>query len=148
MSTSTINPLDRLLKMAEGVQEARNALLEQRAELMVAVREVEDQLRRVERIARAAGVVEPPQRGPSKIKPRRASEESLQRVMRVMKSSPDKTFSTVEIANLTDLSKSTAVTALETLRDDGLVRLIGVAPRVAGQKGQAPKAYKLMRNGE
>lgn len=135
---------DLLQGVVAAAQEGRSRLVEQRTELAARLADLDADIRRFDKVLRAAGVEEKkPQSKKQKIKT--VSEELLDQVRQLFEQQPEHTFIVRELAEQVGKSPSSVQAAVNHLRDHEEVRLAGTVE--AEGPGMAPRGYKLMRNG-
>jgi CRP-like cAMP-binding protein len=136
---------DAIAELLEPIERRRGELEAQRAALMAQVEPIDVELKTLARIERAA--IPPTSRpGP---KPRgtrhQVGPESLERVRAALLAMDgDVTFTVQQVAGRTGLTDGTTREALERLRQEEVVRMIGRF-RPEGHKGPKPVGYKLVR---
>jgi hypothetical protein len=133
---------DLLTDLTAPLRAHADQLRAQRTELATSVTEIDVELRRIDRVLKAA---EPEK--PAKLKPpkKKVAEDKVTRVWNVLENEhKGEEFTSAMVAEWTGISESSVKLAISTLRDREFVRLTGRADPEPGKKGLTPYKYRLM----
>lgn len=142
--------------LAGQIGEQYERLLAEREPLKARLAELDADVKRLERMLLIARPelreqqTTTPQSPKPKAKGSRVSQATMDRVIAYMEThdpSPHRGFDRETISEQTGIEKSSVGYALNQLRREERVRLVGKRPRLPGQKGIAPMLYAVMPNG-
>jgi hypothetical protein len=120
-------------------------LLAERARVKLELDMLDDEIKRVDRIIRAADpTTKPGPKTKSKAPEHRVSPQLVAKVLAAAKARGDEAFSADELMAATGMSRGPINYSLRVLRDNDEVRMIGRMPRPDGHRGQVPYGYKVM----
>jgi hypothetical protein len=140
---------DVLQQILDPVKARVEELHVQRERYSVALGEVDLELRRLNKVLHAAGLLEPvaSKKAPAK-STLKVSEANIAAVYQVLKErGGDEAFTYAEVAEWAGVSYDMGRMVVKELRDRELVRSVGRLPAPEGRRGLMPAAYRLMSDG-
>jgi hypothetical protein len=134
---------DAIAGILEPLRAKHAELVAERARVKLELEMLDDEIKRVDRVIRAADPTTKP--GP-KTKPpaARVSPQLVAKVLAAAKAHGDQAFSADDLMAATGMTRGPINYSLRVLRDDDQLRLIGRMPRAEGHRGQMPYGYKVI----
>jgi len=126
---------ERIRALIDPLRSEHATLTKEKQELQVQMDLINEQLRRVEKVLRAADPETYAERKNGKREAPRVSEENIQKLLRIMWAEPHVTHTMGSLAEKTGLSDGTMHYAMAELRARGDVRSVG---RIPNPKGKGP----------
>jgi hypothetical protein len=133
---------ERIAALIAPLKSEEAALIEQRDAKQAELAEILEELRQVQRMLRVA---DPESYASQKEDGKNGgpSEETVERIFRVMWAEPAKTWTIAEVAGKTGLHSTSVSGAIQVLRQRGDVQNKGRMPKAPGAMGAAPLGFKI-----
>lgn len=137
----------QLDEIVAAANRGKQEIISRREQLAEELRQVDEEMRRYDRILKAAGVETAKKNGGKKSE-KNVAPDKLDLIADLFDQLPDSEELTIDdVAERTGLSHSTASVGLRVLRGEERVRLAGRKQLPPGQRGIGPVIYKRMPNG-
>jgi hypothetical protein len=138
--------VDKIEQIIAPLQSEAERLERQKSELQSQIRDINDDLKRINRILLAS---QRDQTVKGKIKPRptfmKLSPTRVNDTLAAIKEhAPDQPFTRMEVVEWTNQNQKTVGDILRDLRRTEAIRLVGRAPYTEGTKGLTPYVYRVM----
>jgi hypothetical protein len=137
-----VDPLEAIL---EPLHQERRRLQVSRDLVMEEVRLIDGEMRRIDRVLKAAGLEEVKSKAPKAVKAKKVSAESLRAAREQIRLHGDQAFTAGELAEWIGRHSSLGSALIRELRDAEFIRLIGTR---SVEMGKAPYEYVLIEDGQ